>query len=129
MLKLNRFATTRIVATPAALDAAKWPEGTIALRSAADELWLTPAIDIEELSVDDPHAIIIKDSSLAGIWLPSAEALAILERLCAWEVPSARPAFAQGSVAGIATKLWLEKDRILIIVPAPYAAEMEERIA
>lgn len=127
MPKLNRFATTRIVATPQALDAAAWPAGTITLRSAPDEVWLTPLV--EDAAVDDPHAIIIKDSSLAGVWLPAEEALAILERLCEWEIPSARPAFAQGSVAGVATKLWLEEDRILIIVPAPYAAEMEERLA
>jgi hypothetical protein len=43
-------------------------------------------------------------------------------------VPNGRPAFAQGAVAGIPTKLWLEDDQVLFIVPAPYAADFAERM-
>ena len=39
------------------------------------------------------------------------------------------PAFAQGAVAGIATKLWLTEGRVLFIVLTPYAYEMEARLS
>ena len=127
MPELKRLPATRIVATPAALDAAEWPDDTLALRFAPDELLVTPPV--ANLALDDPHAIIIADSGYAGVWLPEAEALAFLERACEWELPPQRPAFAQGAVAGIATKLWFEAGRVLLIVPAPLIADFEERMA
>ena len=42
---------------------------------------------------------------------------------------AASSAFAQGAVAGIATKLWFEAGRVLLIVPAPLIADFEERMA
>ncbi|MCB9108888.1 MAG: hypothetical protein H6633_32280 [Anaerolineales bacterium] len=127
MPELKRLPATRIVATPAALDAAEWPDDTLALRFAPDELLVTPPV--ANLALDDPHAIIIADSGYAGVWLPEAEALAFLEHACEWELPTQRPAFAQGAVAGIAAKLWFEAGRVLLIVPAPLIADFEERMA
>ena len=127
MPELKRLPATRIVATPAALDAAEWPDDTLALRLAPDELLVTPPI--ANPALDDPHAIIIADSGYAGVWLPEAEALAFLERACEWELPTQRPAFTQGAVVGIATKLWFEAGRVLLIVPAPLIADFEERMA
>lgn len=127
MPALNRLPATRIVASPAALDAATWPAECLTLRFAPDELWVSPPVENPALS--DPHAIIIADSGFAGVWLAAPAALDFLERACEWELPGERPAFAQGAVAGIPAKLWLEPDRVLFIVPAPYAAEFEERMA
>jgi hypothetical protein len=76
----------------------------------------------------DPHAIIAPEGSFMGMWLPLAEALEYLERACAWELPTARPAFAQGAVANIPLKLWFEHDRVLFIVQSPFAADFEERM-
>jgi len=42
-------------------------------------------------------------------------ALDFLERSCEWELPRARPAFAQGMVAGLPLKLWFEPERVLLI--------------
>lgn len=127
MLELKRIPGTKIAATPAALDSAKWPEGTLVFRIAADEALITPPV--ADVQVNDPYAIVVADSSYAGAWLPMAEALALLERTCEWEIPGERPAFAQGAIAGIPAKLWLEKDRALFILPAPYVADFEERMA
>ena len=44
-------------------------------------------------------------------------------------MPSARPALAQGAIAGIAAKVWVEAERVLILVPAPFVAEFEERLS
>ncbi len=143
-LTMTRLLGTRIVATPEALDAAEWSADTLVLRFAPDEVFIvkppsnsllwgkdintsSPLGGIEgELA--DPHAIVVSEGSFSGLWLDSDTAMHILEHGCEWEIPSERPAFAQGAVAGIPAKLWFEAERVLIIVPAPLAAEFEERI-
>ena len=124
---LNRIEGTRIVATPAALASAQWPSGVLVLCLAADEVFVTAPV--AAAAIADPHAIVAPDGGFAGVWLPTAEALDFLERTCEWELPHTRPAFAQGMVAGLAVKLWLEEDRVLFLVPAPFATELAERIA
>jgi len=127
--ELKRILTTRIVSTPAALDEQIWPDDQLVLRTAPDEVLISPPLaDASPILASDPHAIVVSDGSFAGIWLPTETALEFLEHHCEWELPSNRPAFAQGAVAGIATKLWFEADRILFIAPAPMAAEFEERL-
>lgn len=129
MPALKRIAATRIVATPAALDAADIPQSSLALRFAPDELFVTPPLQNEAIILaHDPHAIVIHEGGFAGTWLPANQAAVFLARNCEWEVPDGRPAFAQGAVAGIPTKLWLEDDQVLFIVPAPYAADFAERM-
>lgn len=127
MRKLNRLQMTRIVSTEAVLNTAVFPQQT-KIRVASDELLLYPAIE-GETAVGDPHAIIIQDGSFAGIWLAEANGLAFLAHTCEWELPTERPAFAQGSVAGIATKLVFQDEKILFIVPAPMAHDFEERLS
>lgn len=129
MPALKRIAATRIVATPEALDAADIPQSSLALRFAPDELFVTPPLHDESVILaHDPHAILISEGGFAGTWLPAAAAAEFLAHNCEWEVPNGRPAFAQGAVAGIPTKLWLEDDQVLFIVPAPYAADFAERM-
>ncbi len=129
MLDLNRIAATRIVATPASLDAARWPQDSIALRIAPDEALVTTKVGQDVILSHDPHAIIVPETGFAAAWVATREALEFLERSCGWEIPSERPAFAQGAVAGLPVKLWLEQDRVLFIVPAPFATDLEERMA
>ena len=126
MLALNRLKGTRIVATPAALDNARWPSDALALRLAADEVFVTTAVAAS--AVADPHAIVAPDGGFVGAWLPLADALDVLERTCEWEPPHARPVFAQGMVAGLPVKLWFEAERVLFVVAAPYATDLAERI-
>lgn len=126
---LKRIAATRIVANPDALDAADIPQSSLALRFAADELFVTPPL-LDEMIIltHDLHAIVIAEGGFAGTWLDAKEAAVFLQQNCEWEVPNGRPTFAQGAVAGIPTKLWLEAERVLFIVPAPYAADFAERM-
>ena len=126
MYQLNRIAGTRIIATPSALDNLKTSASALVLRLAPDELFVDQIIAAEQ--VEDLHAIVVPDAGLAGMWMPADEALDFLERSCEWELPSQRPAFAQGMVAGIATKLWFEADRVLFVVPAPFIEEFAERL-
>jgi len=123
----DRLALLRIVATPAALDSYQWSKGAIVMRVAPDEiLAISSASSVRS---GDPHAIELAESGFAGIWLEAAEANEFLSRWCEWELPAQRPAFAQGAVAGLPVKLWFEQDRVLILVPAPYAAELAERMS
>jgi hypothetical protein len=124
--ELKRIQGTRIVATPSALDRAPWPVDALTLRLAADELFVTTPVTAD--LIDDPHAIVAPDGGFAALWLPATEALDFLERTCEWELPHTRPAFAQGMVAGLPVKLWLEAEQILFVVAAPYAHELAERL-
>lgn len=127
MPELKPIAATRIVATPAALDAVTWPQDALVLRIAPDEVLVTAAVNGD--IVEDSHAIVAPDAGFVGAWVAAEEALAFLERACEWELPGERPAFAQGAVAGLPVKLWFEEDRVLFIVPAPFALDLEERLS
>ena len=122
----TRFPGTRIVAAPVALDSARWPQGAIVLRTARDEAFVLAVVLPD--AIDDPHAIVVADAGYAGVWLSTVEALAYLERHCEWQPPNARPAFAQGMVGGLATKLWFEHERVLMLVPATLVEDLSERL-
>ena len=126
MPALERFTGTRVVALPRAIDAAAWPEGTLAFRLAPDEVMVTPAVNVT--AVDDPHAIVELETGFSAVWLDHVAAIDLLERECDWELPQERPAFAQGLVAGLPVKLWFERDRVLFIVASPLAADLTERL-
>ena len=123
---VQRMPGTRIVSTPAALDATVWPSNAIVLRIAPDEMLVIH--QESDFSLADPNAIVVPDVGFAGVWLPVDQALRFLESTCEWELPTQRPIFAQGAVAGLAMKLWFEQDRVLLIVPAPFAHELEVRL-
>lgn len=127
MPALETFTASRIVATPAALDNAAWPPNTLPLRTAPDEILLLNTSEPISLPADE-HAIIQPEGSYMGLWLPMNEALAFLEKTCAWELPTARPTLAQGAVANVPVKLWLESERMLFIVQAPFATDFLERL-
>ncbi len=126
MRALERLTATRIVATPAAIDAATWPKGSLAFRLAPDEVLVTA--DIRSADIDDVHAIVERETGFSAVWVAAGQALDRLEQECDWELPYERPAFAQGMVAGLPVKLWLEHDRVLVMVASPYAADLAERL-
>jgi len=128
----ERLVGTRIVAQPQALDNLALAPGTIGLRFAPDELFVTTrlgAAQAEAVLSQDPHAIVIDEGAYSSSSLHENQALVLLQHLAEWEMPSQRPAFVQGAVAGIATKLWFDQEQVLFIVQTPYAHELEERLA
>jgi hypothetical protein len=124
--ELKRLNATRIVANAESLDEVAWPEEALVLRFAPDEALVIPPMG--SVPISDPHAIIIADQGFAGVWVESDEAMRFLAHACEWELPVERPSLAQGSVAGVATKMWLAEDKVLFVVQAPYAAEFSERM-
>ena len=129
--RLRRLEATRVAAAPAALDAlaakAPWPGGALALRTAVDELLVTspPTFGV----ANDPYAIVERETGFSCVWLDPADADRFLGRECDWERPRARPALAQGTVAGIPVKLWFETERTLILAPAPFAPALQRRLS
>lgn len=115
----------RVVAAPEALDAAAWPPTVRALRLAPDDVLV---LGEGPLAVADPDAIVVDDAGHAAFRLDPAEADALLARHVRWPLPAARPAFAQGAVADLPARLILDVDEVVVLVPAPFAHELAERL-
>ena len=128
--RLRRLEATRVSATPGTLDSLierpPWSAGALTFRTAPDELLVAATPDFEVAG--DPHAIVERETAFSYVWLDGTTAERFLDRECEWRRPGARPALAQGEVAGVPAKLWFESGRTLILTPAPYAAAFERRL-
>lgn len=122
---LEPVSLTRVVSTAQALDGASYRPDAVVLRTAPDEALV---IGDDRPRVDDPHAIIVEDGGWSGTWMTLDEADRLLRRNCSWELPPARPALAQGRVANAAVKLWVEAERVLLLVPHVSARDLAERM-
>jgi hypothetical protein len=115
----------RVVATPDAIDGAELPVDAVLLRIAADDALV---IGDGPIALSDDHAIIEPDTGWWALRISEARALTILAHHAAWEPPPDRPVLAQGMVAGLAAKVYLDGDRSMLIVATPFAVELEERL-
>jgi hypothetical protein len=120
---LDRLHGLRVVADPAALDAARWQgDDVTVLRLAPDDAF---AIGAESVDIDDEHAIVESEPGFAGAWLP----LETVAHHVEWSLPRERPAFAQGAVAQVPARVWLPDDGdALLITAAAYADELASRL-
>ena len=120
-----RLHGLRVVAMPQALDAAQWRPDGIVLRVAADEAL---AIGCTDVAITDPYAIVETESAFVGWWLTTEQFAACVEPRLEWPLPHQRPVLAQGLVAGVPLKLWLESDRVLVITSSGLAHEAAARL-
>ena len=125
---LEQLPAVRIVATPEAIDGAVLPPDTIPMRSAPDELLVVGVDDPQSVSVDDPYAIVTDDTGWLGTWVDPHDAAAFLRHECAWPVPTARPWFAQGMIAGLPARVWLEEARVLFVVSHVRGVDFADRL-
>ena len=134
MLALETVAGTRVIASPATLDAAAWPSSAIVLRFAPDDVFI---IGGESISVSGESVIVATEAGFSGAWL-TADELAHVAAHIDWPLPTERPAFAQGFVASVPAKLYLTGtasgsdggDRVaLLLTNSPYAHELQERLS
>ncbi len=121
---IQRLGGTRIIAKPEALDALE--SRGLMFRFAPDDALVLSKI--EARNVSDPHAILAEEKGFVGVWLKRKEAIRFLSHSCEWELPKNFPAFAQGMVAGLAMKLYFEKTRVLLMVPAPFEKLLVKKI-
>jgi len=125
VLALEVIRGLRVVAAPEALDAAPWGEDAVVLRFAADDAFVVAAIEID---LADEHAIIADETAFVGGWLTDDDLDEWVVPHIEWPLPDARPALAQGFIAGVPAKLWLTDGRTLLLCPAAYAHELSERL-
>lgn len=116
----------RVVAQPGALDAASWPTGALTLRLAADDVLL---IGDGDIVVDDPFAIVCDEAGFSGAWLASSEFSALAQAHIHWALPVDRPALAQGLMAGVPVRVWLDSERVLLLTSTVSAYELAGRLA
>jgi len=114
----------RVVASPDALDDLAWTDEVAALRLASDDLLAVGAASVQ---VNGEH-LVVDEAGFVGWWLTPDEIREHVHPHIDWPLPTARPALAQGLVAGVPAKLWLSEDRALLLCAAAYAHELEERL-
>lgn len=121
---LEPLTGLRVVASPDALDAARWAgDGVVVLRFAPDEAF---AIGARAVSLSDGDAIVLPERGFVGAWCDRD----IVGEHVEWPMPAAGPALAQGKVAGVPAKVWFDGDAstILLVTQAAYAADLEARL-
>ncbi|MEE2778399.1 MAG: glycine cleavage T C-terminal barrel domain-containing protein [Acidobacteriota bacterium] len=123
-----RVSLSRVVATQAAISelAEVFAGEAVCLRVAADEILVDAPVSAEQVS--DPHALVERESGFAAARFAVETAADLLRATCEWCLPESRPAFAQGSVADLPVKLWLEESHVFFLVPEPFALELEQRL-
>ena len=125
MLGLERIPGLRVVASPNALDAASWGEQAVVLRIAPDDAF---AVGVTMIELTDAHAIVTEESGFVGAWLTPDQLAEWVIPHIEWSLPGMRPALAQGLIAGVPGKVWLERERALLLCAAGYAHELTERL-
>ncbi|MEO6294393.1 MAG: hypothetical protein ABIP01_03860 [Candidatus Limnocylindria bacterium] len=125
MLALEAILGLRVMASPEALDAAPWASEAVVLRFAPDDAF---AISVMDIDVTDDHAIVAQEAGFVGVWLTTDELIERVVPHIEWPLPVARPALAQGLIAGVPAKLWLAEDRALLLCAGAYAHELTERL-
>jgi hypothetical protein len=123
VVDLRPVRATRVVAAPAALDGAALPAGAVVLRLAPDEALV---LGDGPITVDDPHALVASDHGWSVAVLTWPEAQRHVLSHVEWPVPER--GLAQGRVAGVPAKLWLEADRVLLVAATSHADELTERL-
>jgi hypothetical protein len=123
---LEPVAAWRVVATPEALDDARWQgEEVNVLRLAPDEAL---ALGARGVDVDDPEAIAQPDAGVSRAHL-SASDLAHVMAHVEWELPDLDAAgrVVQGKVAGVPAKL-LVGSPTLLVVQTCYVHDLRARL-
>ena len=120
----EQLAALRVVGAPEALDELVAPVEHPVLRLAPDDALVIGAASVQ---VGGEH-LVVDEAGFVGWWLTPEELREQVVPHVDWPLPTARPALAQGLVAGVPAKLWLTEDRALLLCNAAYAHELEERL-
>jgi len=114
----------RVVANPAALDAARWSGDDVdVLRIAPDEVYAIGATGVE---VDDADAIVESEAGFVVALLDDEDERAVAAHTD-WPIPGQPGSLAQGKIAGVPAKL-LIGDPTLLVTQVAYADELRSRL-
>ncbi len=127
MPELEQLRGLRVVCSPDALEAASWTGQSAVLRLAPDDALAIDATDVDGARADE-HALIVEERGFVGAWLTPAQLVEWVGPHIEWRLSDARPALAQGLIAGVPAKLWLSEERVLLLCATAYAHELAERL-
>jgi hypothetical protein len=114
----------RVVATAAALDAARWYGDDVdVMRIAPDEAFAIGATGAE---IDDPDAIIEPEVGFAVALLDRGD-LAALAAHTDWPIPETAGTLAQGKIAGVPAKI-LFGEPALLVTQVASVDDLERRL-
>ena len=114
----------RVVATPAALDAARWHgEDVDVIRIAPDEALGIGATDVD---LDDADAIVEPEAGFSVALLTRDDVLGVRDHVD-WEPPDEAGVVGQGKVAGVPVKI-VAGDPTVLVVQTAYADELRNRL-
>ena len=130
MPALEPIVGIRVVATPDAIDGARWTPktGTRVWRTAPDEALAWQPDGVLSVDLDDPDAIVEPEHGFLTATLTAGE-VADLGRHVDVPLPSEPPAFVQGKIAGVPASLGLPPGGGgILVVQAAYANELVRRL-
>jgi hypothetical protein len=127
LVRFTALVGWRIIADPAALDAASWPPDSRVVRISPDDVFV---IGSGEPSIPgDPYAIVTPEHGFCGAALSVTQLADIGLHHIEWAVPGSGPALAQGQIAGVPAKLVLHTDgSALVLVACAAQHELEDRL-
>lgn len=140
MLSIERthVAVVTCCAAPPALDALAVAPEAHNCRVAPDEVLVvappsrvaeTARRAAERLAATDPTALVLDQSDgWSAFTLRGDEATSVFAQLSVLPLPSARPAFVQGAVAGGSAKVVLLNDAIHVLVPSTLRDHVASRL-
>jgi hypothetical protein len=129
-----RSPGVHVVASPDAIDTASWQRPPAApddfepllLRVAPDEVL---AIGATGVHIDDPDAIAEPEVGYVALMFPVDEFFEVVLPRIEWRAPDERPAFTQGSVAGVPAKVYLDSiGAATVFVLAAYLDDLLPRL-
>lgn len=124
----------RLVASPLAIDAATWQDAgpgpdefePLVVRFAPDDAFAVGATGVE---IDDPDAIVEQEAGFVALMFPVDEFIDHVVPHIEWPPPASRPGFAQGTIAGVPAKLYLDSTgAATVLVLAAYLDELLGRL-
>lgn len=124
----------RVVASPEAISAAVWRDDgpgpdefePLVLRLADDDAYAIGATGVE---IDDPDAIVEQETGFIALMFPADEFVDIVIPHLEWPPPMGRPALAQGAIAGVPAKLYLDSTgAAIVLVLASYLDDLLSRL-
>ena len=129
-----RAPGVRVVASPEAIDSAEWQDAgpgpeqfePLILRFAPDEAF---AIGATGVRLDDPDAITEAEVGYVAMMFPVDEFIDFVLPRIEWPAPVTRPAFAQGSIAGVPAKLYIDSTgAATVFILAAYLDDLLARL-
>lgn len=129
-----RAPGVRVVGAPEAIDTALWQDAgpgpdefePLVLRFAPDEAFAVGATGVR---IDDSDAIAAPEVGYVAAMFPVDEFADFVVPHVEWPLPAERPAFAQGLIAGVPVKIYIDPTgAATVFLPIAYLSDFLARV-